>query len=496
MANLSISIFVLFFYSLPLVTIASIVEIDGPVETGSGGSGSGLACDKKYIAFREDGKGLPFKVINNTILIVQTPYQGNKAFLILYFDDGRPVICASPPSSAFFSLPLFIIIYITTSLSIIGSVALLVTYSLFKQLRTLPGQIIMNLAAAFLVGDLLVQIRISHEYHGIYHLASSALQQHLYLARYVWMCLAGIEMSRSIYNGVTLAYDTKFKRWCLLAAYMAFGWGIPTILVSIMVIVEKKGDHNARKWFGVVGHAINIVPLGITLLINIGVVIFLSAVFWNASQRQKRLQSGFKRQKVNFVRIFFIILTVLGLVWISFFILLTWSHHLAIQITFVILTLTQPVVVSVAFICTKKVYRMYLQLFSCQRDFDQKRNIRSGTVTTIMVDKDLSRGRTVVSLISQKELNPPITTTEEPSLAVIEEQEEDTRDVLENNEDTHCEAGDDHGTKIAPRSNGLHPCGPKILTQSTLSQCNGTKIGNLLSNRHSNHRACARETSV
>ena len=491
MANLSISIFVLF-YSLPLVTIASFVEIDGPVETGSGGSSSGPACNKSYIAFRKDRGGPSFEVTNNT-LIIKLPHQTDVTIAILYFDEeGRPVICADPPLDALFSLPLFVIIYITTSLSIIGSVALLVTYSLFKQLRTLPGQVIMNLAAAFLAGDILVQIRVAHEHHGIYHLASSALQQHLFLARYVWMCLAGIEMSRSLYNGVKLSYDTKYKKWILLAVYMAFGWGIPTILATIMVIVEEKGDQDERKWFGVIGYATNHIPLGITLLINLGVVIFLSVIFWNASQRQKRLQSGFKRQKVNFVRIFLIILTVLGLVWMSFFILLTWSHHIEVRIVFVILTLTQPLVVSVAFIWTKKVYRMYLQLFGCQIGFDQKRNSRSGTVSTIIGDKYVSRGRTVVSLMSQKELDPPITKTE-PSLASIEEQEEETRDVLENNGDAHCEAGDDNGTQNAPVRNELHPCG---LTQSTLSQSNGTKTDNLPSNRHSNRRVCARETSV
>ena len=391
--------------SAPLVTKASFKIISGPDEPGSGQS-----CNEKYVAFKRDIHGPPFEVVNGTLRlkILNPP----PPFRVLFYDEGRPVICATPPPGAgrLFSLPLFVIIYITTSLSIIGSVALLVTYSLFKQLRTLPGQVIMNLAAAFLAGDLLLQIRVAHEHHEIHHLASSALQQHLFLARYVWMCLAGIEMCRSLYNGVTLAYDSKCKRWCLLAVYMAFGWGIPTILATIMVIVEEEGDQDAKKWFGVKGYATNHIPLGITVLINLGVVIFLSVVFWNASQRQKRLQSGFKRRKVNFVRIFLILLTVLGLVWIGFFILLTWSHHVATQIVFVILTLTQPLLVSLAFICTKKVYCMYLQLFGCRKR-EHSLSSRKGTVSSSLCENKeygLKRGLTVTSMVSERELNPPV----------------------------------------------------------------------------------------
>ena len=43
-------------------------------------------------------------------------------------------------------------------LLIVSCVTLLVTYSLFKELRTLPGQVIMNLAAAFLAEYVLVAV--------------------------------------------------------------------------------------------------------------------------------------------------------------------------------------------------------------------------------------------------------------------------------------------------------------------------------------------------
>ena len=427
----------LLLYCLPLAVLASFKVVEGPRGPDLG---SGVFCDESYVAFRDDNNGPPFKVINDTLyLFVMVP---PLTFRVLYQDDeGRAVICTTVPPEVTatplvivapdvpFSLPLFVIIYISTSLSIIGSVALLVTYSLFKQLRTLPGQVIMNLAAAFLAGDLLVQIRVAHEHHGIYHLASSALQNHLYLARFVWMTITGIEMSRSLYNGINLSYDSKCKSKILLAIYMAIGWGIPTLLAVIMVAVEYKGDENAREMFGVVGYMTNHVPLGISQLINISAMIFLSVLLWNASQRQKKLRAA-KKQKINFVRIFLILLILMGLVWLAFFILLAWSTLVAIQITFVLLTIPQPLLVSAAFICTKKVYLMYRNLFGCgEREYDLKRAVRRENARKSNEDRVFKRERTATSILSSDgEIKENATST----IATIEEAEETAKESVEN----------------------------------------------------------------
>ena len=431
--------FLLLLYCLPLAVLASFKIVEGPKGPDLG---SGLLCDESYVAFRDDNNGPPFKVINNTLyLFVMVP---PLTFRVLYHDDeGQAVICttvppeatATPPPSVTaapdvpFSLPLFVIIYISTSLSIIGSVALLVTYTLFKQLRTLPGQVIMNLAAAFLAGDLIVQIRIAHEHHGIYHLGSTVLQHHLYLARFVWMTITGIEMSRSLYNGINLSHDSKYKSKIMLAIYMAIGWGIPTLLATIMIIVESKGDERAREMFGIAGYMTNHVPLGISQLINISAMIFLSVLLWNASQRQKKLSAA-KKQKINFVRVFLILLILMGLVWLGFFILLAWSTLVAIQIMFVLLTVPQPLLVSVSFICTKKVYRMYRKLFGCgEREYDIQKAVCRENARKSNENRVFKRERTATSLLSS---DGEIKENAMSTIATIEEAEERARESAEN----------------------------------------------------------------
>ena len=462
MLSLSSSLLLLIICSLPLAIRTAYEKIDGP-------EGSAIFCNQTYLAFSSGGGGPPFTVDNETLSI---QVSGTPRFPVLYYDEeGRPVICATVPDLTEdrpFSLALFIIIYITTSLAILGSVALLVTYTLFKKLRTLPGKVIMNLAAAFLAGDILIQIRIAHEHHGTYHTASSALQQALFLARYVWMSLTGIEMCRTLYNGVRLARDSKHKKWILLAVYMCIGWGVPAIFLAIMVSVQEKGSEEARKLFGVVGYLTNHVPLAITQLINIGVVVFLSVVFWNAAKRQRKLQSSFKKKKVNFVRVFLILLTVLGLVWLVFFALQAWRQLLAINIVYVLFTVPQPLLVSIAFICTKKVYHMYLQLFGCRKRDDTEpgsRTFRTGTVTSLMGDGALKRGKTVASMFSERELNPPMY-KREPTLATIEEGKENAE--LENggeNIDSVVEEGEKE--TISHVMNGLRSPTKSVLSNES-----------------------------
>ena len=48
-----------------------------------------------------------------------------------------------------------IVAFVCCSLSILASIYLLITYTLFKDLRTLPGYLLMSLSLAFLIGDFL-----------------------------------------------------------------------------------------------------------------------------------------------------------------------------------------------------------------------------------------------------------------------------------------------------------------------------------------------------
>jgi len=102
-------------------------------------------CPFSYCAL-EEGDNYTL-LVDGTVAAVGTLH-----YNVSYYDNlSRPVICREKEATTEpLSTVLFAVLAIAIMLSIIGSVSLLVTYSLFKELRTLPGQVIMNLAAAFL----------------------------------------------------------------------------------------------------------------------------------------------------------------------------------------------------------------------------------------------------------------------------------------------------------------------------------------------------------
>ena len=442
---------------LPQGSLANFEPVNGPGYDSPGFEsvrGPGLdakvfVCNETWVAWENTTKPhyLLFHFfdskINYTFYDLQVLSGSEPFFYVEYFEEdengerGRPVICQNPPPQIRLNSTdeltlndrvFFVTIYVVSSLSIIASIIMLLTYSLFKKLRTLPGLVVMNLALAFLLGDIMIQIRVGHEYHGIIVLPSLALNQAFLLSRFAWMSLTGLEMCRSLYNGVRMNINSQsFQKWALLGIYMAIGWGIPAILTIIMATVaDSSASETVKSLFGIVGYLVFHVPIGISLLINVGVVVFISVVFWNASRRQRRLESSFKKQKVNFLRLFLILLTVLGLVWILFFVLQVWEGAkdiLAIHLIYIIFTAIQPVFVCVAFVGTKKVYRMYLVLLHLRVEADFHRRTRQGTLTSMYSERELQRAKTLISMMSEREFNLPPQKSS-PTLGTIDESEE------------------------------------------------------------------------
>ena len=428
--------------------LAEIEIVSGP------GPNSTLVCNETWVAWENNSapfyallsKPMSFEVELNGSLVNITVdiyavlvLEGSMPILpVVYFEPGengtrgRPVVCRNPPAAAAEEVSetaLVVVIYFTSSLAIISSLVALVTYALLKTLRTLPGLVIMNLFLAFLLGEIMLQIRVGMEYHGMRPLANYVLSQGLLSARFIWMSLTGYEMCRSLYRGVRMATQSQpYQKWVILTIYMLIGWSIPIALMIIMYTVEEKEESmKIRRLFGVVGYLTNHMIIAVTLAINICVVVFISVVIVNASRRQRRLsQSSYKKQNVNFVRLFLVLLTVLGLFWILFFILVSLpeahTQRLGVIIVYVILTDTQPVFVCIAFVCTSKVYRMCLVRFHIRSEGNPKQSKRMGTLMSIQDSsegnsRDLYRGKTVTSMLSKRSLSsfpqasPPPTQT-------------------------------------------------------------------------------------
>ena len=84
---------------------------------------------------------------------------------VLFFVDGvNPVVClylipSEAPTITTVPLGPIVTTFVVTSIAVVASIILLVTYLIFASLRTLPSKLIMNLALSFLLGDICVIVQ-------------------------------------------------------------------------------------------------------------------------------------------------------------------------------------------------------------------------------------------------------------------------------------------------------------------------------------------------
>ena len=311
---------------------------------------------------------------NETVLIQ------NVILNVSFFLDGHPVVCAFVEDNCVvlvtgqFPKSLSIITLAIESTAALSSILLLLTYSLFKNMRTLSGKLIMNLAASFLAGDVsiiaIVVISVWFSEKITLPVWVYIVESYFFNTRFAWMSLIGYQIGRHIYNGMVFKFDDNAKHRKLLVAYLIAGWGAPLIPTSITIAVQQtleEGD-KVLKYLGPHGPVIVLVPIAITLVFNVGIIISILIMLCKASFHQSKLKSS-KHRTTSFSRVFLMILTVLGLSW--FFVFVVINVHSAqsfgINIAFICLTATQPIFVAIALLTTKKIFTMYITLCGCKR---------------------------------------------------------------------------------------------------------------------------------
>ena len=315
-------------------------------------------------------------------------YRGELVDIITYDHLNRPVICTNFSNTGKRHYIVYRLVYpaafaelsyIGTSISILGSIAILLTYSLFKELRTLPSMILMNLAAAFLVGDflfLLSNALISLTAHSLASSASLAILLHfLFLSRFSWMCLMAFETCRVFTLARKLQSDiSKKAKLVLFLVYLLIGWGLPLIITVITVIVNYTTNGlvlygetpNGTVSIAWINHRASaavafVTPVAVALLFNAAA--FLTTVILLCKATRTETNGGDpKRKKWKHLRIVSALFTVMGLPWLFGFLALIgqlrWAWY-----PFIILNATQAVWIAVTFLVTRKIGKLYVSLF-------------------------------------------------------------------------------------------------------------------------------------
>ena len=103
----------------------------------------------------------------------------------------------------FYSLGRIVLTYVGCTLSVIGSAIVLLTYTLFKELRTLPGKILMNVTATILANCLFLMIGVpvasAVEKDALCEAAAISLHW-LVLSQFLWMSVMRFELLCIMYR--------------------------------------------------------------------------------------------------------------------------------------------------------------------------------------------------------------------------------------------------------------------------------------------------------
>ena len=307
-----------------------------------------------------------FRFIDNNTVIFNGEY-----FNIIDYNNSMPIICINETllsNKATFSYPtvFLVLTYVCCSLSAIGCAFVLLTYSLFKELRALPGKILMNLTAAvlatylfLLIGNPLANATKKQEI-----CETTAIFLHwLMLSQFFWMSIMSFEMVRIMYQANKLRQvesSTVANKMFLL--YFSIGWGIPATIILVLVVVNFTTDaiqygKDGVCWIGQTASffAAFLTPVILFILFN-GITFMVTFTFlFRASRAQVKLNI---QNKKSFIRITIGIFSITGLTWIFGFVALL-AKEIWVWCFYIILTSTQGLFICIAFTFTQKIFSMY-----------------------------------------------------------------------------------------------------------------------------------------
>ena len=342
-------------------------------------------CSGELIALTDP---TAFEFVSTDVLVY------NEELYIVEFNtsNGTPVVCVNFSTNGTivstinfltFTYPAeyLILTYIGCPLSVIGCILILLTYSLFKELRTLPSQILMHLAVAILIGNLLILVGgpVGETFERVRIICTpvAILTHYIFLSQFGWMTFTSTEIARNLYHAFKMkARESKAYKIKLFVAYTLLGWSGPLLIVIPTVIVnftttnlvlygELEDGTPGRCWMN---HPASVfvtfvTPLGITLIYNTVIFVVATIYLCVSSKSHSKLNSD---KKVPFLRLNVAIFSVSGITWIFGFLALLPQLEWA-WIPYIILNSTQGFVIFVAFLCTKRVALLYLGLLTRHR---------------------------------------------------------------------------------------------------------------------------------
>ena len=287
--------------------------------------------------------------------------------------------------------PQVYIISLFSFLSLLGCLATLLTYSLFKELRSIPGKILMNLASAILVASVLTIVSLFVVNERPLCKTVAILLHYTYTCEFFWMSVLTFEIARALRqaNSAPMKHSKRTERQRLLV-YFIIGWGLPLLVILCTVVVNfvhneyvryggpekcSGGENYCPNRYCFItegkGYILSLyVPVGISLLFNFAAASFIGYVTIKAAVNRYKLNIN---STASYIRVLISVICIIGVVYVlsAVFITLSRVHSWAIYV-FAALGTAQGFIVSAVFILKRHIAEKYkarcvtlLEKFNC-----------------------------------------------------------------------------------------------------------------------------------
>ena len=303
-----------------------------------------------------------------------------------YNSDGNPLVCTNFTSNftravnetitrARYGYPaaFAILTYLGLSVDVVAAAILLLTYAAFAVMRTFYGKLFMNFVLVLLLGDLTFLFGTAVygvSLEDVVCQVVAILLHYLFLARFVWMSLLSLNVARHFYHAAKFIISEERESWRYFILYMAAGWLSPLLVLIVTVPLNYAVS-------GTVGYGVDglcwmnqtlavivsfIIPLAICILFTTGAFVFVCIVLAKLHNSDVNEDLQHKTGSRN-CRVLIAVFCVTGATWLFGFLALidsalSWAWYI-----FIILNTTQAVFLTLAYICTAKVQRLYRTAF-------------------------------------------------------------------------------------------------------------------------------------
>lgn len=253
-----------------------------------------------------------------------------------------------------------IISLVCTCISVASLLYVVVTFLLFKSLRTFPGKLILVLALSLIIAHLLYQFGFFQTEHRTICTVLGIMIHFFWLWVIFWMNISCFHMVNVFTRTMPLATDTNSRFFC----YTLYVFFSSVLFVGINIVVSEIqgngiGYGDIFCWISrtEMVRYVFALPLGLVVLFNalmfVGVVISL--------QRRPNLQQRKDRNRQDFI-IFVKLTSITGVSWVFGF-LYEWLGIKVFSYLFIVLTGSQGLYLMIAFSCNSRVKRLYTTAF-------------------------------------------------------------------------------------------------------------------------------------